>query len=215
MTYIVSVDVVPNRKNLDMVVNQHGHSLIEFLHEAKFCVLNGRFDQGSDDYTCSTTRGVSVVDYFLVPHDVLNKCSNFCVTSMSDLLDLHSLKYLLGSHCKPPDHAMLTFELSVNVESSVLCDNTKTDVSNSPSLRYNFSKMKGDFMSSDICKEALTNVIDMILCNRERQGDIDSIYNHFKDIIIKEMKTNIPYRDISRPMRKRWHPRRKDFGMTS
>ena len=54
---------------------------------------------------------------------------------MSDLLDLHSLKYLLGSHCKPPDHAMLAFELSVNVKSSVLCDNTKTDVSGTASLK--------------------------------------------------------------------------------
>ena len=53
-----------------MVVNQHGHSLIEFQQGAKFCVLNGRFDQESDYYTCSTTRGVSVVDYFLVPQDV-------------------------------------------------------------------------------------------------------------------------------------------------
>ena len=60
-----------------------------------------------------TARGVSVVDYFLVPHDPIGNCNNFHVTSMTDLLDHYQLKYLLGYHSKAPDRALLNFELCV------------------------------------------------------------------------------------------------------
>ena len=109
--YIVNVDDVTSRQSIDKVVNQHGHAFIDFLQEAKFCVLNGRICPENDNITCCTARGVSVVDYVFVPHDNLEKCSNFSVMSMVDVLSKFDLKYLLNSHCKSPDHALLCFEL--------------------------------------------------------------------------------------------------------
>ena len=81
--YIPSVDNIPKRKHLDTVINQHGHSLIEFLQESKFCIVNGRVSPENDGYTCSTARGVSVIDYFHVPHDLIGNCNNFHVTSIT------------------------------------------------------------------------------------------------------------------------------------
>ncbi len=80
--FITDVDDVTKRNSIDKVVNQHGRALIEFLQESKFCILNGRITPENDGLTCCTARGVSVVDYFLVPHDNLESCSNFNVTSM-------------------------------------------------------------------------------------------------------------------------------------
>ena len=134
-------------KHLDTVIKQHGHSLIEFLQEAKFCIVNGRVSEENDGYTCSTARGVSVVDYFLVPHDLIGNCNNFHVTSMTDLLDHFKLKYLLGYHSKAPDHALLNFELCVNVEPTVLCDGPMPSMPYSSSIKYNLSKIKPDFMT--------------------------------------------------------------------
>jgi hypothetical protein len=37
-------DNIPERKILDKSTNQHGQDFIEFLNDAKFCILNGRFD---------------------------------------------------------------------------------------------------------------------------------------------------------------------------
>ena len=34
-------DSIPPRNVLDKSINQHGHDLLEFLNDAKFCVLNG------------------------------------------------------------------------------------------------------------------------------------------------------------------------------
>lgn len=37
------IDCIPKTKPMDKSINQHGHEFIDFLIEAKFCVLNGRF----------------------------------------------------------------------------------------------------------------------------------------------------------------------------
>ena len=50
-----------SRRALYNFVNQQGHELIDFLNEAIFCVLNGRFPE--DIYTVKYRKGKSVVDY--------------------------------------------------------------------------------------------------------------------------------------------------------
>ena len=71
------IDHIPNRGALDNSVNQHGHELINFLNEANFCVLNGRFPE--DNYTCISRKGKSVVDYICVPVDTFKNVKNFNV----------------------------------------------------------------------------------------------------------------------------------------
>ena len=206
--FIPSVDNIDNRVVIDNTVNQHGRSLIEFLHESKFCMLNGRVCKGNNGFTCTTARGNSVVDYCLVPHDILETCSNFNVISMVDLLELYDIKHLLGSHCRAPDYSMLCFDMSINV----MCENISETVDSvhfgDSSLIFSFERQNPDFMNSDLCKQALCNIIDVILCNRERQNDIDSIYESFVNTVYTEMQVNVPHFDISKPMKKRWRPRK-------
>ena len=42
---IYDCDQIPSRKVLDSAVNQHDQDFVEFLNEAKVCVLNGRFNE--------------------------------------------------------------------------------------------------------------------------------------------------------------------------
>ena len=205
--YVLEVDDIPPRKSLDTVTNQHGRSLLEFLQEAKFCTLNGRGNPDSDGFTCCTSRGMSVVDYVLISHDGLKECKNFCVHNMVDLINRHNLQHLLHSHSKAPDHSLLTFELCINVLPSQYVEPVQP-VSASPQLLFNFNKPRPNFLTSQLSTDALVNVIDRILVNRESQGELDQIYHDFCNIIIEEMKANIPHHDTSKPVKKRFKPRK-------
>jgi hypothetical protein len=68
-------DSIPPRNVLDKSINQHGHDLLEFLNDAKFCVLNGRYHD--NNWTSISRRGRAVVDYICVPHDKFTKCISF------------------------------------------------------------------------------------------------------------------------------------------
>lgn len=213
---VSSVDELPPRKNIDTVINQHGHALIEFLLESKFCVLNGRVSASTsnesykDGYTCLTPRGMSVVDYIMVPHASIYDCSNFSVTSAIDYLNIHNLKHLLGAHCKTPDHALLQFELctNANVNARPHNDHVYSHNYQQPTLIFDYKKPRPNYMSSEMCRQALVDVIDQILYNRERQNDIDEVYDRFCSIVYDEMIANIPHFDISKASRKRWKPKK-------
>ena len=49
-------------------------------------MLNGHVTPTQDDYTFVSTRGLSVVDYVLVPQHSVNSCHYFKVDCMSDIL---------------------------------------------------------------------------------------------------------------------------------
>lgn len=86
MSDIISdIDGIPRRTAVDRNVNQHGHTLIDFLIDSKVCVLNGRFDSNTDNSTSVSIRGRSVVDFVCVPHDCFNSCENFEVISLHQL----------------------------------------------------------------------------------------------------------------------------------
>ena len=93
--YTVNLDNVQDRKVIDLSVNNHGKTFIEFLIDGKLCVLNGRFDTESDNYTFVSPMGKSVVDYMFVPQDVLTYCSNFKVHTISQIMDNLKLETML------------------------------------------------------------------------------------------------------------------------
>ncbi len=66
---VAPLEDVVQRRIIGPVINQHGRSLIEFLHEAAMCMVNGRVEKGEDGYTFVAGRGKSVVDYIMVTHD--------------------------------------------------------------------------------------------------------------------------------------------------
>ena len=212
---ILNIDSLPPRVVLDKVVNHHGKSLIEFLQESKFCIMNGRVDKDKDAYTCCTARGMSVVDYYLVPQDLLPVCKNFSVKSMVTFLGDHGLQPLLSKRCKMPDHALVCFDLYVNALSQ--CYDEDDDVPKVitdqglevPSMgarKYNYKKANPEFMSSALCRQAMLEVIDMIECNRESQAEIDMIYSCFREKVINEMNLNIPFKDVNLNIKKRYKP---------
>ena len=51
--------------------------------------------------------------------------------------------------------------------------------------------MPNNMFMSEICKQAVLNVIYTIECNRESQFEIDTCYANLTDIIVKEMSDKI------------------------
>ena len=97
--------------------NSHGKALIDFLKCTNMCILNGRFGEG-DAFTSVSNKGLSVVDYCLVPIEYFSKFANFKVHSMLDIVqdhDLHSIGNL-------PDHSLLVWNFLMEKETT--CDDT-------------------------------------------------------------------------------------------
>ena len=202
------LDSVPSRVHIDDTVNQHGQSFLEFLNDSKMCVLNGRFDKVSDNITSISTKGRSVVDFICTPQDTFEQCQSFRVLTVPSLIEKYSLHELIGNRCRPPDHSILLCDIRVQKlpESAVPVHESARQANGTTHKRYRLNKMPADFMTSELSKQALLNVINKVECLRENQDNIDAIYSELCDTVIKEMNDCIPYSDCSKKLRKSCRP---------
>ena len=194
---IVNIDDVICRAVIDKTRNSHGDSLVEFLHETKMCILNGRINPESNDYTSVTNRGKSVVDYIITRHDLLTACDNFKIYHSHDLIDYFDLKHLISNRCNPPDHAIL----SVNVKLSFYRDATLNYIipevppSNEAvtekvehKKHYKFSHIPKYFMASESFVRLAEDVIKSIPFRH-----IDTTYKAFCELLESEMESNLNF----------------------
>ena len=79
------------------------------------CILNGRITPHFNNYTCISTKGRSVVDYFLTSHMSIKFCKQFSVHKVDDLIAKFNLQGLISNRCKPPDHSVLKLTLSYSI----------------------------------------------------------------------------------------------------
>ena len=100
LTEFDDVDIF-KRQVIDKTINQHGHSFIEFLNEAKFCILNGRFNETENNFTSVSTRDKAIVEYICAPHDVIEKCESFKVRTARSIIEDGILSSLLGESFRP------------------------------------------------------------------------------------------------------------------
>ena len=206
---ISMLDEIPQRSALDKTTNQHGHTFIEFLNDAKFCVLNGRLCTENDNFTSVSIRGKAVVDYVCVPHDCFKNCSNFRVISPESLVHKYQLQHLLGTRSKLPDHYFLSFDFTYSYSAQISDDCHNQPIQDHPhepfiARRYKMNRMPPNFMQSDVSRSALLELINKIESCRETQNNVDSVYDSFCDTVIHEMNDTIPYLDCTRQVRKRF-----------
>ena len=190
---------IPYRKIIDKTTNQHGNAFIEFLNEAKMCVLNGRFDNDDDNFTSVSPRGRAVVDYICVPHENFEQCVSFKVMTSRSIVNDGNLTHLLRERSQVPDHSAIVFEFRTKYEPQL----RKDDVTNAQK-RYKLKSIPADFMSSSLSKLALQTIITRIESARETQDEIDVIYENLCDVIVSEMNTSIPVFDTGKRSRKRF-----------
>lgn len=116
--YIDTDDISP-RVALDLNSNKHGEAFIEFLKDAKCCVLNGRLNPSADNFTSVSVRGKAVVDYIVTPHSDIKSCLDMNVSTSSELVDKIGSEALnlIGPQSRLPDHSVLclTFQIGESV----------------------------------------------------------------------------------------------------
>ena len=109
--FVSGIDNLPNRNVIDQIKAGHGESFIEFVKDAKLCILNGRITPEFDDYTCVSGKGASIVDYIMTRHNTLHNCKKSEVKLVSDLTNQFNLYKMISGKSKPPDHSLLMLTL--------------------------------------------------------------------------------------------------------
>ncbi|VDI73300.1 Hypothetical predicted protein [Mytilus galloprovincialis] len=85
LDYIEGVDNIKPRSVVDFTENHQGDAFINFLSDANFAMLNGRF--GDNDFTYISPTGRSVVDYVCVPYEDMECILDFKIMPMSNIIN--------------------------------------------------------------------------------------------------------------------------------
>ncbi len=94
LSNISDLDNLVTRKYLEEEINNHGKAFIEFLHDIKCCIVNGRINPDNDNFTSISTKGKVVIDYVFVPHDTIETISEFYVDTCSTIVNCISIDSL-------------------------------------------------------------------------------------------------------------------------
>ena len=180
--------IIPERKVLDLTSNKHGSTLIDFLISSSTSVLNGRFPDSIDNYTC-IRNGKSVVDYFICPHTCFKHCKRFDIELISSLITLFNLQHLVSERSKIPDHSILIMRGAISpfVASNINQSSSTLENNSVRPPRYRFNSKPDAFMNNGVWKAAMANIIDKIETAQYNQLEIDRMYNDMCSIICKEM----------------------------
>ncbi|WAR17907.1 LOW QUALITY PROTEIN: hypothetical protein MAR_032501, partial [Mya arenaria] len=148
----------------------------------------GRDAQSKSPFTCTN---IFNCDGMFIAADF-----NARIGNLSDILndfdsipalDSHQLHGLIGDASRHPDHSALIVEFETDYSNH--CPTNETTPSKD---RYNLKKIPADFMTSDLSRRAITNLIMTIDTTRENQTSIDTIYSDLCAIIINEMCLKLP-----------------------
>ena len=200
LDYDQAIDDIGTRsKNIDSKINGHGRSFIEFLLDAKCGILNGRISPcSSNKYTYQSVRGLSTVDYIVVPHDNIKLCSNMNVQSCTEIVDNLKLEQLVTPNSRIPDHSLITVSICMNFRCLEGLDQSDDDNNNNDNNtvpyrknRYNVRTIPSNFLQSDHVQLALQSIINNIECNRESQAELDAIYEELIALVIEEMNSHL------------------------
>ena len=125
--FVPEIDDIPTRVIIDEVNNSDGTALCDFLLENKLAVVNGQICPLKDNFTCVSSKGKSVVDYFVVSQENFENITDFEVLPVSELVDSMNLHELARGRVS--DHAILscTIKLSYNVPPAADADDETTE----------------------------------------------------------------------------------------
>ena len=93
-SYVVDNEIP--RQSKIVTVNTQGRHLLDLCIGSKLRIVNGRFAEGSGDFTFYTPRSCSVVDYVVISAELLHDISDFKVEKL-ELYSNHC--HLSPNHC--------------------------------------------------------------------------------------------------------------------
>uniref|UniRef100_A0A3B3H959 ribonuclease H n=1 Tax=Oryzias latipes TaxID=8090 RepID=A0A3B3H959_ORYLA len=184
----VDEDDIPSRVVLDTVLNNHGHTFVEFLKDSKCCVLNGRVNPENDCFTSVSFKGKAVVDYIVTPHTGLNECVEFKVLTPLELIKSNKsdLMNLIDDRSKLPDHSVLYLRFKT-IETN-FSNNMQAGLQNKKPIR----KLPVHFLESEVCCESLCEIGLQLREGKQTQENLNHCYGWFCNVLFKELDKNRP-----------------------
>ncbi len=208
--YIPDIDQIQSRKVIDLHgnVNKHGECMLDFVQDTKFCITNGRVTPEYDDFTCIKQSGKSVVDYFIVPHDIIPNCIEHKVYTMNCLIDELGLQSIIEDVRHIPDHSLLSLKIIVDNSSG---ENIGSTIYHEPQHKssqqtfnsnmftshpYYFRKYKRNIPENwlqNTDASELHAMIDIAMSRRLSQDKVDNLYETFNAFYHNEMNVHLKY----------------------
>ena len=75
-----TVNILKSRISQDKLLNEYGRELLAICKSNNMFIVNGRIGDSPDgNFTCHTSNGQSVVDYFIVDSELLSNGTEFSV----------------------------------------------------------------------------------------------------------------------------------------
>ena len=161
------MDLVPEKKWLDDTKNAFGDHLMNFSKDRRCCMLNGRGKEDKNNFTYVSNIGRLVVDYMIVPYNLLSQYENFEVKLISDIISEYNLPF--ASHSNPPDHSFLQCSVQLSgYFKPMKKDYDKEDEAlkhseNSHGFlkrKYNVKSIPSNIFTSERCAVTLNGIID-------------------------------------------------------
>ena len=225
---VEEIDCVPNRQVLDKhgKLNVHGQSFLDFLKDGKLCVVNGRVCNENDNFTSVSSKGQAVVDYFVVPHDVLQNCLYYKVHTMRQCIDDMDLSDIIIDPKHIPDHSLLTLkcligdadfrhlgQLNDSIHTGGVASNMENSYSNQENATYRKYRrfVPDNFLQSEDSMRKLTLLIDDILTCRKTQSEVDNVFETFCEFYHSEMNQFVGYTDIKTGPKKKYKTKPKPW----
>ena len=83
-----TVNILKSRISQDKLLNEYGRELLAICKSNNMFIVNGRIGDSPDgNFTCHTSNGQSVVDYFIVDSELLSNVTEFSVGQDNPLSD--------------------------------------------------------------------------------------------------------------------------------
>lgn len=148
--------LLPRRCSLDLVLNERGETLIEFMEEHGFIVLNGRTSGDiPGQFTFNNKAGMSVVDLVWITLDLCSEVLDLCVSQ--DFLT--------------SDHFAIQLRLNFQWQDDNLIDVIPDDSQEETTIRYTW------------CEEKAKDFIELINSNYVSTQETDQIYYKLRNRI--------------------------------
>ncbi|CAG2257828.1 unnamed protein product [Mytilus edulis] len=191
---IEGIDKLPQRNVVDFQHNGYGNIFCDFLTDVNCCILNGRKTL-HNDFTFVSTRGMSVVDYCVLPYEHLDNFNNFNVIRTSSIVEqINALgKYDLKKAM--PDHSLLTWDFTLNFDSNC-CINTQTRGTSETKKKYDTRNLPEDWLCQESTIAEIDNAIRFLENSIADQSNIDNMYENFVKIVKTEMCNKLPAKNI-------------------
>ena len=191
---IPGIDDLPDRHVVDFQYNAYGKIFSDFLTDVNCCILNGR-KTVQNDFTYISTRGSSVVDYCIIPYELLHMFDEFKVIRTSIITDEINAVGVYDLTKIVPDHSLLCWKFNWIVDNGSVINPDNEDTQN-VYIKYDTRNLPEDWLHSEFAISAIDKIIRNLEVSEATQSKIDHMYEEFVQVVKTEMGAKLASKTV-------------------